>query len=151
MVNLESNSVPHNRSLTHPPQWDGGENWKRREVELIGWDKNYLLRQKRKKERSVMMIIYVYNIYLQTGDAQHNCSPPVNQCSSSNCTSSQLPGSVWCHIVWNISLASLGQLSGSVPSHLLVPPTQTPIPGRTVWEAENLVQPLLCTALLSNY
>lgn len=77
----------------------------------MNWDKNYLIRQKRKE--IIMVIVYMYH---KISDAQHNCSLSSNWCPASlwavTALWPALPvySSAWCHMVWNIPLASLGQL-----------------------------------------
>lgn len=56
MVEAAGSSVPRSLSLTAPPSGMGG---KKKRVELLGSDKNYLLRWKRKRE-IIVMIIYMH-------------------------------------------------------------------------------------------
>ncbi|GAB0208620.1 hypothetical protein GRJ2_003327700 [Grus japonensis] len=48
--------------------WDGDENWKTK-INLVGWDKDSLLGQQRKREITTVLRIY------KTGDTQCNFSP----------------------------------------------------------------------------
>lgn len=64
-----------------PPNVTGDRIGKKKKVELLGWDKNYFLRQKRKREIITVITIYAY-IY-KTRDAQYNCMPSVNRWSAS--------------------------------------------------------------------
>ena len=97
--------------------------------------------------------MYIY----KTGDTVGNCSPPLTkQCSVSlQAAAAPLANSsqvyslfAWCHMVLKIPLGRWGQLSSCCL--LPAPCTSSSIAARTVWEAEKLKCPLLCTALLSN-
>ena len=117
--NPTSSWTPHSLSLT-PPLPVG---WRiRKKVELVGWDKNYILRQKRKREiTNYYMYIYMC-VYVSTKQVirnetahhpptdpqpvlkQHQCPLPLPNSPAFYSFSTQ------CHIVWNIPLSSLGQL-----------------------------------------
>ena len=99
---------------------------------------------RRKREITSMIIIYKCVYIHKTSDAQHNCSPPAKQCPSiSWAVPVPLANSpqfysffAWCCMVWNIPLASLGQLSQFCS--LSAPCAPQPLVGRSVWEAEKL-------------
>lgn len=81
------------------------------------------------------------------------CQPMSSRSSSNSCQSSQIPTAfqaffAWCHMVWNIPLVSLGQLSWFCP--LPAPCALNPLTSRAVQETEKLKYSLVCAALLSN-
>lgn len=107
-------------------------------------------------------------IYIQNKWCTINCSPPTNWCPASlhaaaaHQTNSPLFSGfccccrlfvcvfvcfAWCHLVWNIPLASVAQLSWFCPHPSPCAPAAL-LTGRTVQETEKL--PRLCAVLLSN-
>lgn len=124
-------------------------------AELIGWNKNCSLGQKRKIARWLWLFMYIHAHtkhvthsavahYTPTGPQQQQTPLPFH-----------LPAPLvlvalfftWSHTVWNIPLARLGELSWfcSLPA----PRPSSLLAGRAVWEADKLKHPWLCTVLLS--
>lgn len=77
--NLVSSWTPHSLLLSSLPSnvIGGGE-------ELVGWDKNYLVRMKRKREITVRIITYIHTlkhvlhkavVYIPLTDAQAAAAP----------------------------------------------------------------------------
>ena len=119
--NAESSWTSHSLLLTtHPLSVGMVERIRKKKVELVGWNKNYLLREKTNREITVMVFMYVYIcvcVY-KTSDAQSNCSPPAYLCSlvpELQLPPSQLPSvlwfSTWRHYSIECPLSSWGQLS----------------------------------------
>ena len=146
--------------------WWGRELEEKRNVELLIWDiftKRYtdihILRQKRKREITAVIVIHAYIIYIYTCTklVMHNFSPPANQCPANHwevTVPSANPSLLYnfftcCHTVLNILLSCWGQLYCFFP---LPAPCASPSPltGMTIWEAEKLKHPWPYTALLSN-
>ena len=129
-------------------------------IELMGWDINYLLRQKRKRKKDNRnnyinndnFYIYLWN----TTEASWYNAIPHHLLTSTQLVIEQptLPHlsrvfSVLCHMVRNTPLDSLDQLSlFCLLPDLCAPPV--PLTWRAVWEAEKLKHPWLHTVLLSN-
>lgn len=78
----------------HPPSGKKERIAGEKRVELVGWDKNYLVGQKR-KDKIIIMVMIMICMYMHTNRR-------------------------------SILLASLGQLSCSVPSQLCAPPETSP-------------------------
>ena len=74
-----------------------------------GLRQNCLLRQK--KKRKIVMMVYIYkNVYNKW--CTSNCSPaPSEQWKRARCSPTLYKTSAWCHVLWNITLAHLSQLS----------------------------------------
>lgn len=122
--NLAGSSGPHSHLLTPPSQWNLGKNWK---VEFMGLDISYLLRQKRKWDMKVTIIIHMYMyvyIYVYCTHTQYIHTHICN--TRSDWILSQLHPVLQFytghHVVWNISLASLDHLSWFCP---FLPPCDT--------------------------
>lgn len=112
-----------------------GERTGKKWVELIGWNKRYWLRQKRKKEITGMIITHIYAYLYRTSDAQTNCSPLTDWCPDSSqavvAPLANCPQFYGCfclfvclhNVMWyGISLCTVWVSSpSSVPLQLLVP------------------------------
>ena len=113
------------KNHTAPSHWDGGKNPRKEKekVELTDWDKNYLLRQKRRSDISVMIIRYAryafyislhVSLFYKRSGAQNNCSPSTDQHPASpQAAAAPLANCpqfyrffARCHMLWNIPLAN---------------------------------------------
>ena len=102
------------RSPSPLPLWDGGEKW---ENEV--WDRDSLLRQGNNNNDNSSTTNNVYKQVMHNAIAHHlltNVQPDPEQCLSlPSAISPQFYCWARCHVVWDIPLVTLGQLSSLCP------------------------------------
>lgn len=148
-------SAPPNLFLTSPfSQWNGGQNWDEKK-ELTGQGKKHTLRQKGKREITVMKIIHIFIkqvihkpvYHLLTNAQPISSSPPLDNYPQFH--EVILHDAIWCRMnLWPVQVSCLG----SAPSQICVLPVFPPT-GQCeklkIWNALGFVQHHSVTAKIS--
>jgi len=148
----------HAAIRSHPPSSGVGKRIgkEKRTGKFMDWDKNYLRSQKRNR-KIIVIIIIIYLYICNTHDAQRNCSPTTDRSPASlQVAAIPLANSpqffkdfAWCHMAWNIRLASLSKLSLYCPLIASCDPQYPPLAGQYKklknWNIRGPVQHCLAT------